>query len=244
MSRMYRFNPLLPERRSHALQKTHRIDYTTSHAVMRVKVIKYHDANVLLIPARDHVAVSSVCQRRTLLRALFCRETAPGPESASGRHTERTGNISLEYDPLGALRDIGIRDRNRGEQGLCIRVDRAVIEFIRVSCLHNSSQIHDRDSVGNMPDDQKVVRDKEVRDAQFLLKFFKHVDDLSLDRNVQRGYSLVADDKSGIHGQRSGDTDTLSLSAGELVYISCGVLRVKSDQLHKTQDLLSSFLAV
>ena len=83
MSRMYRFNPLLPERRSHALQKTHRIDYTTSHAVMRVKVIKYHDANVLLIPARDHVAVSSVCQGRALLRALFCREAASGAESAS-----------------------------------------------------------------------------------------------------------------------------------------------------------------
>ena len=107
---------LLPERESHALQKTHRIDYTTSHAVMRVKVIKYHDANVLLIPARDHVAVSSVCQRRTLLRALFCRETAPGPESASGRHTERTGNISLEYDPLAGLGNFRIRIGNRAQQ--------------------------------------------------------------------------------------------------------------------------------
>ena len=40
---------LLPERGSHALQKTHRIDYTTSHAVVRVKVINFHDAGMFYL---------------------------------------------------------------------------------------------------------------------------------------------------------------------------------------------------
>ena len=136
--------------------------------------------------------------------------------------------------------DLGIRDRNRGEQGLRVGVDGALIELIRVRCLYYSSKVHNSDSVRNMSDNQKVVRDEEIGNAQLLLQLFKHIDDLRLDGNVQRGYSLVADDESGIYCQRSRNTDTLSLTAGELVDISCRVLCVQSDQFHEAEDLLSA----
>ena len=95
-----------------------------------------------------------------------------------------------------------------------------------------------------MSDYQQVVRDEEISNTELFLQLFKHIDDLRLDGNVQRGYGFVADDEFGIYSQRSRDTDTLSLAAGELVDVSCRVLRVQSDQFHEAEDLLSALCFV
>ena len=157
---------------------------------------------------------------------------------------QRAGNVAFQNDSLGTLGDLGIRDRNRGKQGLRVGVDGAVIELIRVRCLYYSSKVHNSDSVRNMSDYQQVVRDEEISNTELFLQLFKHIDDLRLDGNVQRGYGFVADDEFGIYSQRSRDTDTLSLAAGELVDVSCRVLRVQSDQFHEAEDLLSALCFV
>ena len=48
----------------------------------------------------------------------------------------------------------------------------------------------------------------------------EQVDDLRLDRDVERGDRLVADEHVGLHGERAGDGDALALAAGELVRIA------------------------
>ena len=190
------------------------------------------------------MAVASVGQGRALLRALLSRVAASGAERAARRHVQRAGNVAFQDDSLGTLGDLGIRNRNRRKQGLRVGVDGAVIELIRVRCLYYSSKVHNSDSVRNMSDYQQVVRDEEISNTELFLQLFKHIDDLRLDGNVQRGYGFVADDEFGIYSQRSRDTDTLSLAAGELVDVSCRMLRVQSDQFHEAEDLLSALCFV
>ncbi len=93
-----------------------------------------------------------------------------------------------------------------------------------------------------MADNQKIVGDEQVCNAQLLLELLKHVDDLGLNRDVQCGDRLIADDELWVHGKGSCDADTLSLAAGELVGIAGCMLCVQADQLHQVHDLVMSLL--
>ena len=53
-----------------------------------------------------------------------------------------------------------------------------------------------------------------------LLQILQQVDDLRLDRHVERRDRLVADDQVGLGSERAGDADALALAAGELVRIA------------------------
>ena len=64
---------------------------------------------------------------------------------------------------------------------------------------------------------REIVRDEQVGQAEPLLQVLQQVDDLRLDRHVERRDRLVADDELGLDGQRAGDADALALAAGELV---------------------------
>ena len=61
------------------------------------------------------------------------------------------------------------------------------------------------------------MRDEHVGQILLLLEVQQQVDDLRLDRHVQCGDRLVADDESRLGRQRTGNADTLPLAAGELV---------------------------
>src|SRR5258708_34479348 len=53
-----------------------------------------------------------------------------------------------------------------------------------------------------------------------MLQIGEQIDDLRLDRHVERVDRLVAHDQSRVGGQRTSDADTLSLSARELVRVA------------------------
>ena len=71
-----------------------------------------------------------------------------------------------------------------------------------------------------MLDDAKVVRDEEIGEPELLLQVLQQIDDLRLDRDVERRDRFVADDELGTEGQRAGDADPLPLPAAELVRIA------------------------
>ena len=50
-----------------------------------------------------------------------------------------------------------------------------------------------------------------------LLQFLQQVDDLGLDRHIQRRHRLVAHDKLRVNGQGSGHPDALPLPAAEFM---------------------------
>ena len=84
--------------------------------------------------------------------------------------------------------------------------------------------------------------DEQIRQAQLILQLIEHVDDLRLNRHVQRGHRLVADDEVGVDGQGAGDADTLALSAGELVGVAGGMLTVQAHMVHQLQDARHALL--
>ena len=63
---------------------------------------------------------------------------------------------------------------------------------------------------------------KRYVSPSFFLQLLEQVDDLRLDRHVQRRHRLVADDELRLERERARDADPLALAARELVRIALG----------------------
>ena len=78
--------------------------------------------------------------------------------------------------------------------------------------------MHDGDRVAHAANDGEVVRDEEIGEAELALEVFEQVENLRLDRDVERRYGFVADNELRTEGERTGNPDPLPLPAGN----SCG----------------------
>src|SRR4029079_11634090 len=65
------------------------------------------------------------------------------------------------------------------------------------------------------------------------------VEDLGLDRHVQRGDRLVADHEVGLQSEARGDPDPLALAARELVRVAAGVVGREADRVLERLHLLA-----
>jgi hypothetical protein len=114
--------------------------------------------------------------------------------------------------------------------------------------LHHPAEIHDDHPVGEVLDHAEIVADEEVGEAEFLPEVHEEVQDLGLDRDVEGGYRLVADEKARLHGECSGDADALSLAARELVRKARLEGGIEADPLqhlvHIATDLAPRYQAV
>jgi hypothetical protein len=63
------------------------------------------------------------------------------------------------------------------------------------------------------------MRNKQVGEPQTLLHIHEQVDDLRLDRDVERGNRLVGDQQARLERERAGNAYTLALAAREFVRI-------------------------
>ena len=88
-----------------------------------------------------------------------------------------------------------------------------------------------------MAHDAEIVRDEDVGEVELVLEVLEQVDDLGLDRDVERGDRLVGDDQLRPQRERAGDPDPLALSAGELVRIAVVVLRLEPHPVHQLLNL-------
>ena len=79
----------------------------------------------------------------------------------------------------------------------------------------------------------EVVRDEEVGEVELVLEVLEQVDDLGLDRDVERGDRLVGDDQLRPQRERPGDADPLPLAARELVRVAVVVLGLQADPLEQ-----------
>ena len=87
-------------------------------------------------------------------------------------------------------------------------------------------------------DDRQIVGDEEIGEAELLLQVLQQIDDLGLDRHVERRDRLVADDQLGLDRERARDADALALAAGELVRIAAHVIGLQADGLEQLDDAL------
>ncbi|KAG0928437.1 hypothetical protein G6F31_017726 [Rhizopus arrhizus] len=81
------------------------------------------------------------------------------------------------------------------------------------------------------------MADEQVRQVQFFAQVHEKIQDLRLDRHVQRGHGFVADQHGRLHGQRAGDADALALPARDLVREAVAVFGV---QAHFLQGLVDA----
>ena len=94
---------------------------------------------------------------------------------------------------------------------------RVEIDLVGGAQLHDAAEIHDRDPVGDVPDDTEVVGDEEIRQVEVLLERQQQVQDLRLYRDVERRDGLVANDELRAERECPRDADALTLTARELV---------------------------
>ena len=110
------------------------------------------------------------------------------------------------------------------------------VEGLAIGDLDDAAEVHHGDAVRHLAHDRQVVGDEDVGDAELVLQVLQQVDDLRLDRHVERRHRLVADHDLGTQGDGAGDADALSLAAGELVGVAVVVLGVEPDALHRLLD--------
>ncbi len=183
-------------------------------------------------------------QRRHLVAAeRRLHERTARVEAARGRGVRRARQIAREQDRLALALDRGVRDRHRREQRDRVRVQRVVVELLGGRDLDDPAEVHDRDPRRDVTDDREVVGDEQVRQPELPLQVLHQVDDLRLDRDVERGDRLVGDDEVRIERECAGEADALALAAAELVRVAGGCVRGQADDLKQLADALADRLA-
>src|SRR5918995_5978605 len=182
----------------------------------------------------DHMTVRELAQRRHLRRAPSRLDIrTPGVEPASVWRVGRAREIAGQEDRLALRLHLRIRDRDGGEKRDRVRVQRVLVQLLRRRDLDDRAQVHDRDPIGDVPDDGEVVGDEQIRQRELGLELLEQVDDLRLDRDVERGDRLVQDDEVRVEGEGARDADALTLAAGELVRIAAGGVPGEPDRLEE-----------
>ena len=120
---------------------------------------------------------------------------------------------------------LGVRMLGRGEN------------FLGRAALHDLAVLHHAGAVRHLAHDAEIVRDEQHRHMQLALQVLQKVEDLRLDRHVERGRRLVGDEQIGLVRERHGDHHALALAARKLVRVGGKpVLRVAdADFLQKLQ---------
>src|SRR5260370_2274707 len=138
-----------------------------------------------------------------------------GVEAASAGWMDRARHVALEDNRVAD--GSGLRHRHGREQSLGVGMPRRGEDLLPSRYLDDLAEIHDRDTVRHVLDDREIVADEEQRDAELLLQVLQQVDDLRLDRDVERRDRFVADDEFGLCRECPGDADALELTTGEFV---------------------------
>src|SRR2546427_9821863 len=165
---------------------------------------------------------------RGLLSADGLRILAPGMEMTTRRGIRRIRYFALEDDPIGAKARIRYGDRR--QEGLGIGMLGRREQFFGGCSLHDPADVHYRDPIADVLDDAQVVSDEEIRKPKSFLKLEEEVQDLCLDRHVQRGDGFVCNDQTGRQGECAGDADTLTLATRERMRVAPHIFRPEADE--------------
>src|SRR4029077_4576398 len=97
---------------------------------------------------------------------------------------------------------------------------RVLVDVGRRSGVNDLPEIHHRDTVGDVSNHGKVVRDEHVRQSELILQILGQMYDPGPDRHIERGHRLGEDEQPWIQRKRAGNPDPLSLTTGEFVTIT------------------------
>src|SRR5690606_12547468 len=133
----------------------------------------------------------------------------------------------------------GVGYGDRGEEALRVGVLGGPEDLLARAELDDLAAVHDGDAPREHLDDREVVRDEDAREAVLALQLGEQLEDLGLDRDVERRGQLVRDEELGAQGERTGDAHALALTARELVRVT---VAHQSRQVHLVEELLDALL--
>ena len=143
--------------------------------------------------------------------AYFLRIRTTRAKSATTDRPDCACSVARETKMRWAVVWIGNRDRR--QQGSRIWVARIGKEACGLSDLDDTAEIHHRDPARDVAHDAEIVRDEQIGQPELGLEVLQEVENLRLDRNIQRRDRFVADDEARVERQRPGDAHALSLAA-------------------------------
>jgi len=157
---------------------------------------------------------------------------------AAGRRRGRAWYIALQHDATTSVARAWIGYWNRRHQRLRIGVHRLFIQRGPGTFLDDAPEIHHRDAIGNAPHHREVVCDEQIGEAQLALQILQQVDDLRLNRNVQRRDRLVQNQQPWRQRQCARETNSLPLPAGEFPRIASESGAREANELEQFGDTL------
>ena len=169
--------------------------------------------------AGDRAARPRLLEEGRRLGAERPRMRAAGVEAAAAWRRGRARHVALQQRPRSARG--GTRHGNRRQQRLGVGMERRRRRALRPAPARRSSpryitatrSLMCRITARSWAMMMRVRPKRAFRSSE-------QIDDLRLDRDVERRDRLVADDQLRLAGQRAGDADALALAAGELVRIA------------------------
>ena len=132
-------------------------------------------------PGRDFLAASIGCHRASRVKR------------ATGWGMNGRGNVPAEDDPLPF--GVGVDDRNRREEGLGVGMFRGGNNFPGGSKFDDFAEVHDHDAVTDVLDHSQIMGNEKISQAPLLLQILEEIDDLRLDRDIERADWFVANDQ-------------------------------------------------
>ena len=170
------------------------------------------------LTAAERRVAQGAAERR---RGAVGRGAAAGVESVSATRREQAAPRAIEL----AGHDAGDRRQSSpgralgqsGEQCGGVRMMRLGEQRVGRVLLDLLAGVLDDDAIGRLGDDAHVVGDQHQRHAVALLERQQQVEDLRLDRHVERRRRLVGDEQLRPAGERHRDHHPLAHAARKLV---------------------------
>jgi len=163
-----------------------------------------------------------VLELRFLLAADLATVLAARLESAARRRCDQVGREALDRHELGLAPFVEARDGT--EETPRVRHLRVGEELSRVGLLDDLAAVHDVDPLRHAGDHAEVMRDEDERGPELACQVLQEIEDLRLDRHVERGRRLVGEDELRIARQRHRDHHALTHASRELVGVIINAL--------------------
>ena len=166
-----------------------------------------------------------------LAQALRPRAAAPAVDAGAAR--EPPSSPSSRARPAAGTSRSGVRrspgghvqPRHGVQQRAQIGMPRPRQQRLAAAALHHPAAIQHHHVVGHVGDHAEIVGDEQDRHLELLLELLHQLQDLRLDRHVERGGRLVGDQQRRIADQRHRDHRPLAQPARELERVGAERLR-------------------
>ncbi len=112
------------------------------------------------------------------------------------------------------------------------------VQRLLLGHFHFVPEVHHQNTIADVFDNGQVMGDEDQRQAHGLLQRLEQVDDLRLNRDIERRHRLIADDELGLQNQGPGNAYALALAARKLVRVAVDLLRRQADAAHHRLDAL------